>query len=382
MDEKEQIYSELRKNVREFVSRYVEPIANKMDLEDYFPIDIFRKMGQMGYLGITIPEEFGGTGLGYMGQAIIEEELGYSSPPLALSYGAHSNLTLDNLFRNGSEEQRYEFVPKLCSGEWIGSLGLTEPSSGSDALSMKSKAEKIGKKFVLNGSKTYITNAPYSDLFLTYAKTGDSHSAFVVLSSDEGFSRGKKFDKMGMRGSPTGEVYFSNLKLQENRLIGKENGGKAIILGGLNSERAILSFIFIGLSRRAIDETISYSIERKQFGESLYKFEMIQDKIAMMFTKYRAARLLAYDSLSKVSEDPMNAKDAASSILYSALISEEIARDAIQIHGGAGYIKDTGINRLHRDAILGQIGAGTTEIRKTLIAHALIKEYLQGRRIE
>ncbi len=378
----QEIYTELRKNVREFVSREVEPIAMKMDAEDYFPEDVFRKMGEMGYLGITIPEEYGGSGLGYMGQAIIEEELGYSSASLALSYGAHSNLTLDNLYRNGSKEQREEYVPKLSSGKWIGSLCLTEPSSGSDAFNMKTKAERSGNKFILNGSKTYITNAPYSDLFLTYARTGDSHTAFAVLSTDEGFSRGKKFNKMGMRGSPTGEIYYDSVKLDLSRIVGGENRGRDIIMSGLNSERVILSFIFTGLARRALEESIKYSHERKQFGKSLHEFEMIQDKLAAMYTEYTASKLLAYEALKKLEEDKMDVKMPAASILYSAEVCEKICREAIQIHGGIGYMKDTGVERLLRDAILGQIGAGTTEIRKKLIAHSLIKDFLYGKGID
>jgi isovaleryl-CoA dehydrogenase len=382
MDSNDEIYSDLRKNIREFVQKEVEPIAKKMDIEDYFPIETFKKMGEMGYLGITIPEEYGGVGLGYLGQAIIEEEIGYSSPSLALSYGAHSNLTLDNLYRNGNKFQRDEYIPKLCSGQWIGSLGLTEPMSGSDALSMRTTSKKEGEHFIINGSKTYITNAPYADLFLTYAKYESHHSAFVVLSDDKGFSRGKKFDKMGMRGSPTGEIYFDNLKIPENRLVGKLGEGKNIILSGLNSERAILSFIFIGLARRSLEEAIRYSIERKQFGESLYTFEMIQDKLATMFSRYRAAKLLAYDSIERVQKDNMDVKDAAASILYSAQVSEYISRETIQIFGGAGYMHDTGVDRLMRDAILGQIGAGTTEIRKKLVASSLVKDYMEGRNLD
>ena len=382
MNHDQEIYNELRKNVREFVIREVEPVTMKMDSDDYFPEEVFRKMGEMGYLGITIPEEYGGSGLGYMGQAIIEEELGYSSASLALSYGAHSNLTLDNIYRNGSKEQREEYVPKLSSGKWIGSLCLTEPSSGSDALNMKTKAERKGDKFILNGSKTYITNAPYSDLFLTYARTGDSHTAFVVLSTDEGFSRGKKFNKMGMRGSPTGEVYYDSVKIDPSRIVGEENHGKDIIMSGLNSERVILSFIFTGLAKRALEESIKYSHERKQFGKSLHEFEMIQDKLATMYTEYTASRLLAYDALKKLEDDKMDPKAPAASILYSAQICEKICREAIQINGANGYMKDTGIERMLRDAILGQIGAGTTEIRKKLIAHSLIKDFLYGKGLD
>ncbi|MGP6239086.1 acyl-CoA dehydrogenase family protein [Cuniculiplasma sp. SKW4] len=382
MNFNDEILNDLRKNVREFVAREIEPISLKIDQDDYFPLDVFKKMGKMGYLGITVPEEYGGSAFGYVGQAIIEEEIGYSSPSLALSYGAHSNLTLDNLFRNGNSEQREKYVPDLCTGQKIGSLGLTEPSSGSDALAMKTRATPSGDYYILNGSKTYITNAPYSDIFLVYARTGNDFTAFIVESSDEGFTRGKKFNKMGMRGSPTGEIFFDNIKLKKDRILGGENSGKDIILSGLNSERAILSFIFVGLARRALEEATRYSIERKQFGKSLYEFEMIQDKLAMMYTEYRASKLLAYDALYSVENNNMDLKSAASSILYSAMVAERISREAIQIMGGNGYMKDTGVERLLRDAILGQIGAGTTEIRKKLIANSLIKDFQKGRGIE
>ena len=255
--EKEE-HKSLRENVRDFVKKKVEPICIKMDEEDMFPIGLFKEMGKMGYLGVTIPEEYGGSGMDYLSQGIIEEEIGYSSASLALSYGAHSNLCLDSLFRNGSSMQREEYVPKLSSGQWIGSLGLTEPSSGSDALAMKTNATKNGDSFTINGSKTLITNAPYSDFFLTYAKTGDNYTAFAILSTDEGFSRGKKFNKMGMRGSPTGEIYFQNLKIKEDRIVGKPGGAKDIILSGLNIERIILSFIFVGIARRALEESLKY----------------------------------------------------------------------------------------------------------------------------
>lgn len=372
----------LRENVRDFVKRKVEPLSIRMDEEDFFPVELFKEMGRMGYLGVTIPTEFGGAGMDYLSQAIIEEELGYSSASLALSYGAHSNLCLDSLYRNGTKSHREEYVPKLSSGQWIGSLGLTEPSSGSDALAMKTTAIQNGNEFTVNGSKTLITNAPYSDLFLTYAKTGENYTAFVILPSDDGFSRGKKFNKMGMRGSPTGEIYFQNLKLGSDRIVGALNAGKDIILSGLNIERIILSFIFIGIAKRALHESLNYSIERKQFGQPLYKFEMIQDKLATMYTKYETARIMAYESLKRVQDDKMDALHAASAILYAAEISEQISREAIQIHGGYGYVKDAGIERLLRDAILGQIGAGTTEIRKHIISGALIKQFKENSRIE
>lgn len=370
--------SALRESIKQFCEKEVEPIAARIDEEDWFPVDVFRKLGEMGYLGLTVPEKYGGSGLGLESQAIIQEELGYSSASLALSYGAHSNLCVDALYRNGSEYLRKEYVPKLASGEWIGSLCLTEPGSGSDALSMSTRAEKVESGYIINGSKTLITNAPYANLFFVYARTGDSFSAFVVLDSDKGFRRGDKFNKMGMRGSPTGEIYFDELFVPENRLIGEYGKGKDIIMGGLNSERAILAVLFIGIGRRALKQALDYSIERKQAGREINDFQMIQEKLAYMYTKLEAARLLSYRAIESVENDRMNVIDTASSILYAAEVAEYISREAIQIHGGYGYTRESMVERLLRDAILGQIGAGTTEIRKKVVSKALVKKYREG----
>ncbi len=372
----------IRSSVREFVRREIEPIRMKIDRDDYFPVDKFKLMGKMGYLGVTIPPEYGGSGAGYIAQAIIEDELGYSSPSLALSYGAHSNLCLDNIYRNGSEYIRETFVPMLASGEYIGSLCLTEPGSGSDALSMSTHIEEKDGGLYLSGSKMFITNAPYADLFLVHSRDGEGYSSVIVLAADEGFSRGRSLEKMGMRGSPTGELSFNRIKIEEKRILGKRGDGKRIIMSGLNSERVILSFIFIGLARRAIDEAVNYASQRKQFGLHINEFELIQEKLSYMYVRYEASRMLAFKALEKLQYDIMDPIDAASAIMYASESAEYIAREAIQIFGGYGYIKDTGIEMLLRDAILGQIGAGTTEIRKRVIAKALTRMYAEGRRIE
>ncbi|MCL4342490.1 MAG: acyl-CoA dehydrogenase family protein [Candidatus Thermoplasmatota archaeon] len=374
-------HMELRETVREFVKRKIQPIASRIDTEDYFPEEIFKEMGRLGLLGITVPEEYGGSGMDYAAQALVEEELGYVSPPLALSYGAHSNLCLDSLYRNGSIQQREEYVPKLCSGEWIGSLALTEPSSGSDALAMKTEAVRDGDGFLLNGSKTLITNAPYSDLFFVYARTGKEYTPFVVLSGDKGFSRGSKFSKMGMRGSPTGELFFDSIHLTRDRIIGKENDGKNVILNGLNSERVILSFIFLGLARRALELSVSYASERKQGGQTIDRYELVQEKLAYMYSRYRASRFLCEDALAKLKGSSKDGLSAATGILYTAESAEYIAREAVQIHGGYGYLRDFEVERLLRDAILGQIGAGTTEIRKHIVARELSKSFLHSGKI-
>ncbi len=376
-----EMHEEIRNSVREFVRRKLMPISSKIDAEDHFPVELFREMGRLGFLGITVPEQYGGSGMDYISQAIIEEELGYASASFALSYGAHSNLCLDSLWRNGNQKQREEYVPRLCSGEWIGSLGLTEPTSGSDALAMKTEAKKVDNGYVIKGSKTLITNAPYADLVLTYARTGSGFTPFVVLSDDSGFSRGNKFTKMGMRGSPTGELFFDSIFLPSDRIVGKENEGRNVILGGLNSERVILSFIFLGIAKRALELSLSYASSRTQSGQPIERFELIQEKLSYMYTRYRSSRFLCEDALRRVTADRMDGLSAASAILYTAESAEYIAREAIQIHGGYGYIRDFEVERLLRDAILGQIGAGTTEIRKHIVARELSKRFSENGRI-
>ena len=371
----------IRDTARQFTAKEVIPLARKIDEEDWFPQELFRKLGSMGFLGITIPEEYGGAELGYEAQAAVQEELGYGSAAFALTYGAHSNLVVDSIYRNGSEELRKAYLPRLSSGDWIGSLCLTEPGSGSDALAMKTEAVERDGKFYLSGSKTLITNAPYADVMLVYAKTGESYTAFIVQSTDKGVSKGKKFDKMGMRGSPTGELFFEDVELSPNRILGAYGMGKEIILSGLNSERVILSYIFVGLERRAIELALKYALARKQFGTTISDFELIQEKLAYMYTRYQTTRLLCNRALEKLSDDRMNVLDSAACILHAAEVSEFIARDAIQIMGGTGYMKDAEVERLLRDAILGQIGAGTTEIRKKLVSASLVKYFKLNERI-
>lgn len=381
MEELTETLEMIRDTARQFTLKELIPVAKKIDEEDWFPVDLFRRLGALGFLGITIPEAYGGSGLSYEAQAVIQEELGYGSASFALTYGAHSNLVVDSIFRNGSEDLRKKYLPKLISGEWLGCLCLTEPGSGSDALAMKTRATKKDGKYYLSGSKTLITNAPFADVMLVYARTEDEYTAFIVESSDKGVSKGKKFDKMGMRGSPTGELLFENVELSEDRVLGNEGEGKEVILSGLNAERVILSFIFVGLERRAIELSLRYAIDRKQFNRSISDFEMIQEKIAYMYTKYQTTKLLCNRALEKISHDKMDVMDSAASIMHAAEASESIARDAIQIMGGTGYMRDSEVERLLRDAILGQIGAGTTEIRKKLISSAVVKYFRENDRI-
>ncbi len=373
-------YSMIQQSARQFAEKEIMPVATKMDRENYFPRELFRKMGREGYLGVTIPEQYGGSDSDYVSQAIIEEEISYASGSLGLSYGAHSNLCLDNLYRNGSEYLREKYLEKLCSGDYMGSLGMTEPSSGSDALSMKTSAVEDNGSFILNGSKTFITNAPYADVFLVYARTGENITPFVVEGTDSGLSRGQEFDKTGMRGSPTGTIFFNGIILPKERIVGKINEGRRVLLSGLNLERAVLAFNSIGIARRALDLAIGYASERKQFGRPISDFELIQEKLAYMYTKFESSRLFAMEAVKRVQEDRMNSLDAASAILYASESSEYIAREALQIFGGYGYIKDFEIERVFRDSILLTIGAGTNEIRKKVISEALIKKYVRGGR--
>jgi len=363
----------IQEMIREFSKRKIEPIAARIDREEHFPVDIFREMGKLGILGLTIPEDYEGAGLDYLSEGVALEEISYFSGSVGLSYGAHNNLVADNIYRNGGKEQRETYLPSLVSGEKIGSLCLTEPGAGSDALGgMKTTYTKRGKDYEINGSKTFITNAPLADIFLVYARNGKSYSAFIVEKED-GVETPKKIKKMGMRGSPTGEVVFRNVKVAEERILKGEGQGKSIIYDGLNAERAVLAFGPLGIARRALDDAISYSNQREQFGRKIGEFELIQEKLAYMFTRLEASRLLAYKAAAMVSEKISDPSYAAASIMLASETATQIAKDAIQIFGGYGYTEEYPLERYLRDAILYEIGAGTTEIRKVVIAKALLK---------
>ncbi|MCL4412723.1 MAG: acyl-CoA dehydrogenase family protein [Candidatus Thermoplasmatota archaeon] len=363
----------IRDMVRDFSKKEIEPLAARVDKEDFFPHELFKKMGRLGILGITIPEEYGGSGLDYLTQGIILEEISYYSGSIGLSYGAHSNLVADNINRNGNDGQKEKYLPDLITGEKMGSLCLTEPSGGSDALgSMKTTYRKEDGHYVINGSKTFITNAPVADTFLVYSRNGNSFSAFLVEKAD-GVETPKWIDKMGMRGSPTGEVYFNNVKIPGDRLMRTEGDGKKIIYEGLNAERAVLAFGPLGIARRALDEAIAYSNQREQFGTKIGNFQLIQEKIAYMFSRLEASKLLAYEAAIMTKDKIADPSYAASSIMIASETATQIAKDALQIFGGYGYTSDFPLERLVRDAILYEIGAGTTEIRKIIIAKALLK---------
>ncbi len=365
----------IRDKVSDFMTREVVPLISKLERDSSVMVDIFKKMGKLGLLGITIPEEFGGSGMDFLTLGIVLEEVSYFSGSLALSYGAHSNLVMDNIFRNGSAEQREEFIPPMVKGERIGSLCLTEPGGGSDAIgSMKTSYVSAGDAYVLNGTKTFITNAPLAGTFLIYARNGNNYSAFVAKRED-GIETPRQFEKLGVRGSPTGDVVMKDVSIPLDRVLGGEGEGKKIIYGGLNAERAIFAFMPLGLARRALDESIRYSQIREQFGNHLSEFELIQEKIAYMFTKIEAARLLAYKAAKMAGENVKDPSYAAASIMNASEMATQVTKDALQIFGGYGYSTDFPVERLFRDSIIAEIGAGTTEIRKIVIARYILGKF-------
>ncbi len=368
---------QLREAIHRFGQREVAPVADRMDREDYFPRDVFRRLGADGFLGVTVPSEFGGVGLTYVAQAIVLEELSRFSPALALSVGAHSNLMMDSLYRNGSPEVRERFLPSLVTGEAIGALALTEPNAGSDAISLRTRAERRGNRFVLNGTKQFITNGPVATTLLLYAKTAPDRgahgiSAFVVPTDTPGFAVSRSLDKMGMRGSPTGELLLHDCEIPDIYLLGTENGGAEIMMSGLNIERAVLSAIPVGIMRECLERSIAYAQEREQFGKKIGQFQLIQEKLANMHARLEASRLLLYAALDSVSRDTRSARMSATALTYASEASTAVALDAIQIFGGNGYMRDYPLERLARDAKLLEIGAGTSEIRRLIVARELL----------
>lgn len=370
-------HKELREGIRRFVARHVQPIADRMDREDWFPREVFRRLGEDGYLGITLPTELGGLGLDYRAQAIVLEEIARSSPALALSVGAHANLCADNLARNAPEPLRRAHLPALSDGREVGALALTEPDAGSDAVSLRTRAVRKGSRFVLNGSKQFITNGPIADTLLVYAKTAPERgsrgiSAFLVRKDDPGFSVSKSLDKMGMRGSPTGELAFRDVEVPEERLVGRENEGVAVMMGGLNVERAVLSGIPVGIMAECLERSLVYARQRSQFGKPIGNFQLIQEKLANMYFDLETARLLTDAALRGVEHDRRTMRASAAALTVASERSTRVALEAIQIHGGYGYMRDTPLERLARDAKLLEIGAGTSEIRRLLVARELL----------
>jgi isovaleryl-CoA dehydrogenase len=378
----------LRDAVHEFAQAEIAPRAVQLDAEDQFPMDLWRKMGELGVLGITVPEEFGGAGMGYLAHMIAMEEISRASASVGLSYGAHSNLCVNQIKRNGSAAQRRKYLPKLVSGEHVGALAMSESGAGSDVISMKLKAQEKGGYYVLNGTKMWITNGPDADTMVVYAKTepglgARGVTAFIVEKGMKGFSVAQKLDKLGMRGSHTGELVFQNVEVPAANVLGNVNGGAKVLMSGLDYERAVLAAGPVGIMQAVMDNVVPYIHDRKQFGQSIGEFQLIQGKVADMYTVLQAARAFCYtvgknlDLLASQNNGEhvrQVRKDCASVILWCAEKATWMAGEGIQIFGGNGYINDYPLGRLWRDAKLYEIGAGTSEIRRMLIGRELFAE--------
>ena len=368
----------LRDAVYNFAQSEIAPIAADIDRSNEFPNQLWPKLGEMGLLGITVPESYGGTGMGYLAHIVAMEEISRASASVGLSYGAHSNLCVNQINRNGSEAQKQKYLPKLISGEHIGALAMSEPGAGSDVVGMQMKAQKQGDRYLLNGSKMWITNGPDADLIVVYAKTdADAGSrgitAFLVEKAF-GFSAAPKLDKLGMRGSNTGELIFQDVEVPEENVLGEVNGGVRVLMSGLDFERAVLSAGPTGIMQACMDEVVPYIHERKQFGQSIGEFELMQGKLADMYTTMNASKAYVYAVGKACDRGETTRKDAAGAILYAAEKATWMALEAIQALGGNGYTNDYPVGRLLRDAKLYEIGAGTSEIRRMLIGRELFNE--------
>ena len=369
----------LRETVRKFALEEIAPKSAEVDRSNDFPMELWEMMGNLGLHGITISEEFGGVDMGYLAHCVAVEEISRANAAIGMSYGAHSNLCINQIYRWGNEQQKNKYLPKLISGEHIGSLAMSEPSAGSDVVSMKLKAEKRNDYYLLNGSKMWITNGPDADTLVVYAKTDVSAgprgiTAFLIEKGMEGFSTGKKLDKLGMRGSNTSELIFENCEVPYENGLGEEGKGVNVLMSGLDYERVVLAAGPVGIMAGAMDVVVPYIHEREQFGKPIGTFQLMQGKIADMYTTMNACRSYVYSVARACDEGQTTRKDSAGCILYAAEKATQIALDAIQCLGGNGYINDYPTGRLLRDAKLYEIGAGTSEIRRMLIGRELFEE--------
>ena len=374
----------LRSAIADFAQAEIAPHAEQADRDDQFPMELWRKFGELGVLGMTASEEYGGSNMGYLAHMIAMEEISRASASIGLSYGAHSNLCVNQIHRNGTAAQKKKYLPKLISGEHIGALAMSEPGAGSDVVSMKLRAEKKGSRYVLNGSKMWITNGPDADTLVVYAKTDpQAHqrgiTAFLVEKGFKGFSVAQKLDKLGMRGSHTGELVFQDCEVPEENILGQLNGGVRVLMSGLDYERAVLAGGPLGIMQAVMDNIVPYIHDRKQFGQSIGEFQLIQGKVADLYTTLQASRAFCYTvgrNLDQLGVEHVRQvrKDCAAVILYCAEKATWMAGEGIQILGGNGYINDYPTGRLWRDAKLYEIGAGTSEIRRMLIGRELFNE--------
>ncbi|HEX2549924.1 MAG TPA: isovaleryl-CoA dehydrogenase [Gammaproteobacteria bacterium] len=369
----------LRESVRQFAAREIAPRAADIDQQNNFPADLWKKMGAMGLLGVTVPEKFGGAGLGYLQHAIIMEEISRASGSVGLSYGAHSNLCINQITLHGTDLQKQKYLPKLCQGEYVGALAMSEANSGSDVISMQCRAEKKGDDYILNGTKMWITNGPDADVLVVYVKTDKTAgkngiTAFIVEKNFPGFLQAQKLDKLGMRGSNTCELIFENCHVPAENILGTLNQGSRVLMSGLDIERVILAAGPIGIMQAAMDCVIPYVHDRKQFGKSIGEFELIQAKLADMYVAISSSRAYLYAVARAFDRGNRNRKDSAGVILYTSERATEVTLQAIQCFGGNGYVNEFPLGRFLRDAKLYEIGAGTSEIRRMLIGRELFVE--------
>jgi isovaleryl-CoA dehydrogenase len=369
----------LREQVNQFSATEIAPLAQATDQDNEFPNQLWKKMGDMGLLGITCDEQYGGAGMGYLAHSIAMEEISRASASIGLSYGAHSNLCVNQIHRHGTDQQKSKYLPKLISGDHIGALAMSEPGAGSDVVSMQLKADLKGGNYILNGNKMWITNGPDANTYVIYAKTDAAAgskgiTAFIVERNYPGFSRSPKLDKLGMRGSNTCELVFIDCEVPAENILGQLNGGVRVLMSGLDYERVVLSGGPLGIMQACMDVVVPYVHDRKQFGKSIGEFQLVQGKLADMYTQMNAAKSYVYNVAKSCDRGETTRKDSAGAILYSAELATKMALDAIQLLGGTGYTNECPTGRLLRDAKLYEIGAGTSEIRRMLIGRELFNE--------